>query len=214
MELTSMTAYDLEELEELEFEELGELLLERLAEDLGDDAVHEGLEELAQAFEDQSWGTVRRHLGSGAPDVYEGLAEAEVDVRPLLAYLVGLTAIAFDGYTGRVAWDTVHAYLGGYSEERLRHAWVVALERLAPLDGSLLHLVEAWRRAAGDVIPDELALLEDGLLDGFQELNGHLVHMGELEMNPEDSEDFDEDEAKADERAQELLSRVRAILSL
>jgi hypothetical protein len=41
---------------------------------------------------------------------------AGVDIRTVLAYLVGLTAVVFDGYTDRVPWETQHVFLCYYAE--------------------------------------------------------------------------------------------------
>lgn len=196
----------------MDFAALGERLIERLAEDLDDLRVNEQLEELKESFESGSWGRVALHLDGGTDDVFEEMAEAGVDVRPVLAYLVGLTALMFDGYGTRIDWQTLHVCLGGYAEQCLRHYWTVALESSSPLGDDLPGLLEAWREQADEVIPDEVSRLEKGILEGFNELDEQLVHMGEIESIPEDSEDYDDAAAAADERVARALRSVKRIL--
>ena len=106
--------------EEFDFEELGEQLLERLAENHG---VNEGLEKLCVAVDLCAWDLVALHLDGGTSDLFEELIDAGVDIRTVLAYLVGLTAVVFDGYTDRVPWETLHVFLGCYAESSLRPYW-------------------------------------------------------------------------------------------
>jgi hypothetical protein len=196
----------------LDLEGLGEQLLRRLADNLDDDAVTEALEELEQAWEWGTWELVARHLDGGTSDLFEELTDAGVDIRAVLAYLVGLTAVVFDGYTDRVPWETLHVFLGSYVESNLRHHWTVALEVIAPLESDIQDLLKAWRVLAHNEIPDEIVRLEDGLYDSLKELDGELVHMGELDYVPEDSEDYDENTAATERRAEERLEWVRRLL--